>query len=98
MNATPILKQFGKEQKYVLRQMAQQDLVIRVVIYHTPMCRDHIHLYDESRNEMKQIVWAELLQAMGRKGLFSQEVQIDGVNLSIVKFRLKDEVKNHFIN
>ncbi len=98
MKITPEIKYIGKEQRYVLRQMAQQDLVIRVVIYHTPMCRDHIHLYDEYLNEMKQIVWPNLLQAMGRKGLFSQEVQIDGVNLSIVKFRLKEEVKNHFIN
>lgn len=98
MNATPILKSFGKEQRYILKQMAKQELCIRVVIYHTPRCRDHIHLFDESCQEMRQIVWAELLQAMGRKALFNQEVQIEGINLSIVKFRLKPEVRNHFIN
>lgn len=94
----PILKSFGREQKYILKQMAKQDHVIRVVMYHNSHTRDHIQLFDESAQRMRQIVFPELLQAMGRKALFDQETFLTGENVSIVKFRLRKEVKNHFIN
>jgi hypothetical protein len=95
---TPVLKSFGREQKYILKQMAKENHVIRVVMYHQVKRRDHIHLFDESGQKMRQVVFPELLQAMGRKGLFEQQMELNGMNISIVKFRLKEEVRNHFIN
>ena len=94
----PILKSFGREQKYILKQMAKENHVIRVVMYHQVKRRDHIHLFDQPRQKMKQVVFPELLQAMGRKGLFEQQLELNGMNVSIVVFRLKEEVRNHFIN
>lgn len=96
---SPKLNNIGKYQKYTLRQMAKRNCVVRVVMYHhQEKVPDHIHLFDEQSQKMLGGIYANELQAMGRRGLFTQEVSLNGTNVSIIKFRLKPEVQNYFTN
>lgn len=90
-------KLFGRDQRYILRQMASEQHVIRLVMYHQMQVPEKIFLHCEKELSDKQPISAKELQALGRKGVLDQEMAFQGEHVSIVKFRIKEEIKSKFL-
>lgn len=94
----PNLKQLGRDQKRILRQMARHKHIISLMIVHDDEHKEDICLQDEDGSNCFQKIESLFLESMGKRGLFIQEVFTPSLHQTIVKFRLKSEVRNHFVN
>ena len=95
---SPNLKQLGKYQKRILRDMARKGYIISCLMNHFEYTECDICLQDKEGENVHGKIEGKILEAMGKRGLFIQTVFEPNIHQTIITFNLKEEVKKIFLD